>query len=66
MALSAEKLAIRETKQLNRGRSGIVIEADFEDPRTIQQLAEEQRRSMAAIRVPIEDVELTLLGANDG
>ena len=58
MAVRAEKLLDRENKSSNRSRSGIVVEADFAEPRTIQQLADEQRRSMAAIPEPLEDVEL--------
>lgn len=36
----------------------LVFEAEFAEPRTIQQLAAEQREFLASIEAPLEDVEL--------
>ncbi len=58
MGVRAERLLVRETKSLRKDRNGIVVGADFAEPRTIAQLAEEHRQSMAAIREPLQDVDL--------
>ena len=45
-------------RSANPPQPKIAVPADFAEPRTIRELAEEQRQSMAAIREPLEDVQL--------
>lgn len=59
MAVRLNNQKLRSVKRKPRlSISAESIEADFAEPRTIQILAEEQRKFLSSIKGALEDVEL--------